>query len=1109
MATHSNILDVLRAHAQRHPEKLLFAFLDESGRVQESYAYGSFLERVGAIAYHIAHISHLRAGDRVLLAYPPGLEMICGFFACIHLGLVPVPVYPPSLHGFAAALDRMNRIAADCQAAAVLTERSYHWSLKLHRARTRIARLSVDRDYTSGLPWMITSDAKGGAPGSVPQAHSDVLFLQYTSGSTSDPRGVVVTHDSVLANCDTTIDHVPLGVSWLPQYHDMGLIGAYLFLALKGGTTYGFSPVHFLQRPLLWLDTITKVRATISVAPNFAYAYCARADKIPDEALESLHLDELRVLMNGAEPVRPDVVRAFLQRFEPCGLKPRSFGAAYGLAEFTLTVSRGGRLISKFDARAMAEGDARPAPPGASAETRELVSCGRPQGTTEVTIVDVAGDPREAAPGRIGEIWLSGPSKCSGYWGRPDLTAEVFEARLRGARDDGRRWLRTGDLGFVADGELFVCGRRKDVIIVRGLNYYPQDVEAIVEENPAVRKGCVAAFAVERDGRESLVVVAEARSARRLPDTRSICGSVQERLGLSVDSFVFIRERTLPKTSSGKVRRLETRDRWAAGKLSVIHRVDAPASDREVESGRIQGDLVDRTPTDPLRDLRRKYGLTGAESGTLVESGFDSLRIAELAHDLQRYLKAQGTADLVEHLDLRWLQRIAICELFALLHDVTTAAPHARLRFRQAFLTLEREHRETERRMMRDDACAGVEISRPAVARAVPDGVEEAVLLTGGTGFFGPFLLQSLLEQTGSRIYVVVRASSTDHARARLCDGLASLGVDPHDGPPRLWTERVVPICGDIARPQLGLSDHTWSQLANEVGAIYHNGARVNYLADYASLREHNVLGTRALVRLASAGRPKVLNHVSSTFIFGWSTKATLFERDENRDMELLDFGYSQSKWVSEQIVLDAMRQGLRARVFRPALITPSVTGGGRHYDIAIRLLAFMIQHGMTTTAANQVSFSPADVVASNIVAISGLPDTEGRTFHVTRDTYSNMGDITRILGQILGRPFALYTLEEFVPRVIERCRPRDLLFPLLDFLVRSVDNITAMEFKRYNNDTYRHARDRSPFGRQDPPLEWVVAGIVRFMRRHGILDHAPELLHLEDAPAGGSHALR
>ena len=306
---------------------------------------------------------------------------------------------------------------------------------------------------------------------------------------------------------------------------------------------------------------------------------------------------------------------------------------------------------------------------------------------------------------------------------------------------------------------------------------------------------------------------------------------------------------------------------------------------------------------------------------------------------------------------------------------------------------------------------------------------------------------------------------------------------------PDCWEQRVTLVEGDLTVPRFGLSDHKWHGLADNVRAIYHNGALVNYLTGYHVMREANVGATNEVVRLALSRRPKVLNHISTTFVFGWSVQETLFEADTNGGMERLDFGYSQSKWVSEHVVRDAMERGLHARIFRPALLTPSVNGGGCNYDIAMRLLAFMINNGLTTTAQNQVSFCPADIAAGNIVAISRIEDSIDATYHVTRDEFASLSDITTIIAELTGRPFRSYALPDFVPEVIQRCRSGDILFPLLDFLVRSVDNITAMEFKRYDNSNYRRVRDASPCGTADPSLHDVVLGILRFMRRHGIVN--------------------
>lgn len=1069
-----SILEPVRQWTERQPDKLLYAFLDVDGHTTESYTYAQFFQRTSAIASHIRRTCPMEPGARVLLAYPPGVEMICAFFACVRLGLIPVPVYPPTSHGFGAARDKMDFIARDCQAAAVLTGRSYYWSMKLNQTRHNVTSWSFTRGYASRLPWIVSADADTGASGDVTDAHSDVLFLQYTSGSTSEPKGVMVTHGNVLDNCEAVLDHVPVGVSWLPQYHDMGLIGYYLFIAIKGGTTYGFSPVDFIQRPALWLETISKYRGTASSAPNFAYEYCLRPDKLPAATLEQLDLRSLQILMTAAEPVRADVCRDFVRRFEPYGLRRESFSSAYGLAEFTLAVSTHGRTIQTFDRAALCRHLVRPVNADAGGvDTTTLVSCGRTHDSTEVKIVDVTAAPREAAGHEVGEIWLRGASKCDGYWRRPEMTAAVFEARLDGDPLDAPAWLRTGDLGFVLDDELYICGRHKDVLIVRGLNYYPQDIEALVEEDRDVRKGCVAAVSWEADGRETLVVVAEVKTPDRVPDARELNLRLLRGLGVGAASFIFVAARTIPKTSSGKIVRHRVREQWLAGRLQVLRQVD------------LATDTNDRDDEGP-RAWCRRFGVTGDETWTLAEAGFDSVKLVEFSQALKSELARQGDHDVSQAVDLRVLEKIAICELFELLDQVRAAAPHARLRLKRALTALGHQHRAAEAGLMRQDARLRPDIAtlpRPPAAASASEG---GVLLTGGTGFFGPFLLSSLLEQRDDDIHVLVRGGSGDAMR-RIKEGLMSVAADGQSCPDG-WERRVHPVCGDLAAPNLGLNAGTWCRLAESVHTIFHNGALVNYLLDYQAMRDANVGGTNEVVRFALSHRAKVLNHISTTFVFGWSVQETLSENDTNAGMERLDFGYSQTKWVAEQVVLDAMRRGLEARIFRPALLTPSIHGGGYNFDIAIRLLAFMMNHGLGTTAQNQVSFTPADLAAGNIVAISGVPASVGATYHVTRDEYANMSDITAILGELTGRPFQSCGLHAFVPEVITRCHPGDILFPLLDFLVRSVDNISAMEFKRYDNSRYRRARAQSVFGKADPPLRDVVLGMLRFMRKHGLV---------------------
>ena len=1087
-----SILDKLDSLGDQHPHRLLYSYIDVNGNPIGGYTYGEFLHRTKVIAGHLRKEIGFNSQDRLLLAYPPGLEMICAFFGCVRAGLIPVPVYPPSSRDFQSALYKMVHIAKDCQAAGILTSKDYLGSLKTNLARSGVCGSGVDVDYISSLRWLVTEEFVDTVTGEIPNGASNILFLQYTSGSTRDPKGVMVTHENILHNCPLVIHHdKPVVVSWLPQYHDMGLIGCYLYPALKGGTTYGFAPTDFIQRPTLWFDAITTYGASASAAPNFAYDYCLRAGRISKESLATCDLSSLLQLLVAAEPVKPDTYTRFLQAFQPHGLKSESFFVAYGLAENTLAVSLGGRNIISVNKKAIALGKARMTKEVSEiGEATQIVSCGIPLPGLTVKIVD---PDRHVAlePGRIGEIWIAGGSKCLGCWNNPELTLKLFHARLvdDSPYDDG--YLRTGDMGFFHDGELFVCGRIKDMIILRGQNYYPQDIEAVVEKaSGLIRTNCVAAFQINEDSEPALAIVAEVKNLKAPPDPLKIAAAVRNYLNVEVALISFIAPRAIPRTSSGKIMRHKTKHMWLQGQFTVVSEFS-----REKDVDPSNSSSVNQSPFDVLK---ARYNLTGTESYNLVEAGLDSMDLVVFMHEIKELLKNKNADMLARQVDISLIQRVSVAELFRLAEQLESAPEAALGPLRQTLAAFRDEQRAAEQRMMKDDAKLIFELPAPA---ALPETrVLNDVLLTGGTGFIGPFLVKSLLEQTRANIHVLVRASDEHQGRQRLKAAMESIGSCSAELA-EMFETRVIPVCGDLGQKELGLTPEVWDCLANKIDAIFHNGATVNYLLNYDRMREANVLGTNEIVRLAFEGRTKTLNYVSTTFIFGWAVKKVLYETDFNQNMELLDFGYSQSKWVSEQVVMDARRRGLTTRIFRPALVSPSITGGGNNFDIAVRLVAFMVNHGIGVDALNQVSFVPADLTANNIVAISTTPGTENKTYHVTRDEYANMLDITGLITKATGRQFEIFSLPDFVPELVRRCRKEDLLFPLLDFLVGSVDNISSMEFKRYDSSCYQAARGLSTWGKPDPSLEETVHGILRFMQRKGIIS-----VEMREFNAVGNH---
>jgi acyl-CoA synthetase (AMP-forming)/AMP-acid ligase II len=569
-----------RARAASHGDLPLYTFLPDRGPEEGAVlTYAGLDLRARAIAAVLMRLG--AGGQRALLLYPPGLDFIAAFFGCLYAGVVAVPAYPPRS---ARALPRLLEIARDARPAVALTTAEL---------KTAIGGLAAQVPELGALRLVATDEVPPAeAEGwSDPRVTGETLaFLQYTSGSTAAPKGVMVSHGNLLHNEEMirqaygqTADSVIVG--WLPLYHDMGLIGNVLQPLFLGARCVLFSPIAFLQSPKRWLAAISRYRATTSGGPNFAYDLCVR--KIGEADRADLDLSTWDVAFNGAEPVRAETMERFAAAFAGCGFRPRAFFPCYGLAEATLFVAgaAGPRAIALDRARLEA-GDAKPLPASDPA-SRTLISSGHAWLGQELAIVD----PETMTPcadGKVGEIWVRGPSIAQGYWKRPEATAETFQGRLAGpagvstGREDAGAapFLRTGDLGFLDGGDLFVTGRLKDLIIIRGRNLYPQDIELTVERSHAVlRPGCGAAFSVEVGTEERLVVVQElerTEGSAALPAdaveeiAEAVRRAVAEEHEAQVQQLVLLRAGSIPKTSSGKIQRRACRAALLGGKLEVL-----------------------------------------------------------------------------------------------------------------------------------------------------------------------------------------------------------------------------------------------------------------------------------------------------------------------------------------------------------------------------------------------------------------------------------------------------------------------------------------------------------------------------------------------------------
>lgn len=572
----ANLVEILRHRAVHQGAKVAYTFLANGERESESLTFFELDSKAQLVAANLRE--RARPGERALLVYPSGLEYIVAFVGCLYAEIIAVPVYPPTANGH---LERLLSVASDCQATLLLSthdlSQRFQAALTSWEKQTPLHVMETDKL----IPVNNHSPGSWQAP---EMSGAAIAFLQYTSGSTAAPKGVMVSHDNLMHNLRAlkeAFGHTEetVFVSWLPIYHDMGLIGAILSTVYTGGRCILMSPADFIQQPARWVEALSRYQGTCCLAPNFAYELCIK--KVSAKQLEKLDLSGWAVAVNGAEPVRADTVRRFAETFEPCGLRKSATRPGYGLAEGTLLVSTSGKdeaaVIRAFDTASLTQ-DLAVEVAESRENSRVLVSCGRASSDQQIAIVNP--DTLVACPsGQIGEIWVKGPSVAQGYWNKPELTQATFQAYV--ADIGSGPFLRTGDLGFLYQGELYVTGRHKDLIIINGRNHYPQDIELTAEQShPALRPGCGAAFSVGAEEGERIVIIYEiGRSHMQGLDLEGvasgICRAVAVQHEIEVHTIEFVKPGTIPKTSSGKIQRSLCRAKFLAGGLEELRKARA------------------------------------------------------------------------------------------------------------------------------------------------------------------------------------------------------------------------------------------------------------------------------------------------------------------------------------------------------------------------------------------------------------------------------------------------------------------------------------------------------------------------------------------------------
>ncbi|MBX3332010.1 MAG: amino acid adenylation domain-containing protein, partial [Nitrospira sp.] len=595
-----NLADLFELRCRQQPDDLAYALIRDTLELEIQLTYGQLERRVRSLADHL--VRAVSPGTKTLLLYPQSLDAACAFWACICAGLVPVPAPTPDLIRRKYALPRLRNIIEDAQVSLVLTTSSIaalSSELSLSNEVSPIKWLATDQLYNS-VDWIELS-----RPSS-----TDLAYLQYTSGSTATPRGVMISHGNVLSHCRALslageVSASSRSLCWLPYFHDYGLLHGIIAPFYAGIPAYLMSPITFLRRPLRWLEAVSRFAITHSGGPNFSYEACLRA--VRQQGDWQVDLSRWMVASCGAEPIHPDTVEQFINTFQPRGFPRTAFAPAYGLAEATLlvTMKRAGAEPSflHVEADALADAIVKESLPSERG-TRTLVGCGEPLEETHVRIVNPT-TRDECPPGAVGEVWLAGAGIGAGYWGKPDDTDTTFKATLAGSGEGP--YLRTGDLGFFHRGELFLTGRLKDLIIVRGRNYYPHDLEWSAQQaHPGLRRGYGAAFSIEGKTGELVVLVHEIEKQVPESDLTEVVNCIRRALAdeyeLEIHTVLLIKSGTTPRTSSGKIQRGACRAAFESGQLAVVLASALDAAP-EVETDGVPSEAPQTTIEKRLADI--------------------------------------------------------------------------------------------------------------------------------------------------------------------------------------------------------------------------------------------------------------------------------------------------------------------------------------------------------------------------------------------------------------------------------------------------------------------------------------------------------------------------
>ncbi|MCD8299971.1 MAG: thioester reductase domain-containing protein [Clostridiales bacterium] len=983
MAYIKTVTDYLRDQALAVPDHILYRFVDYNDEAQkwvlENHTVSETYYKSLEVAYMLRK-KGVRPGERAVILSMQDHGTVCAVYGCMMAGVVFTVIPPPIDED---KTQRFISVIKSCKPKALISNYALEQGSDVNLTGRLLKEAFSDavrlkRIYTDRLVPYRRDDVM------LPADSESLVYLQYTSGSTSDPKGARVLWKNIMKNVEQCMncynfDHVSLA-TWVPFFHNLGLVVTICVSPLSTNSTgYFMNTMRFLEAPRLWLKLISDFRVTLTVGPGSAYDACTRIFSEKEAAELSLH--QVTHFMNGSEFISAANVRRFYEMFDIAG---NAMAPGYGVAEncclATFAAQDYRTLTLDYEAYEKNQAVIVEGEPDEGQQIKEIVSVGRPVKDLTVLIADV--DAQETYPElQMGEILLGGDSVVDGYWGdHPEN--KNFHVPMKGY-DIG--FYRTGDLGFMYEGNLYITGRIKEMIIVNGNNIYPSDLQATVEKGvPALAGHACGFFSCNIDEKEQVVAIVEARPSENFRlRVQEINKAVSERFAFSFYDVVFVPVDTIPRTDNRKLSVLKAKNKYLNRDLKIlyssraawhIHKkndtiigktVDA-ADDILDKSVELVGDIADRTvdvADDIFVQVRSAFSkVLKTDRFSLNESflalGGDSLSGFELVNAIEKKLHIK--------LDLREVLRDSSVNgitryIHTLLGDIAAS--------RKA-LNLADECRLDE------DIRFEAEYDKPVTEC-------RKILLTGATGFLGARLIRYIFRyypHDGLKIYCLVRADSKEAGMKRIKDNLKHYRCYKSE-----MTPFIVPVCGDLSEPRLGLDDKDWKELSENVEIIYHNGAILNFVFPYEYLKETNVHGTVETIRLAGEGRAKYYHYVSSYSVYDTPGNhgRKVMEDDPLKNWHGFSLSYSETKWVSEKIVGIARKRGLKAAIYRPGDITGAANGVWELNDMISRMIVSTVQMQGVPFVGYRFHMTPVDYVGKALVYISRKEECFGHAFNL------------------------------------------------------------------------------------------------------------------------------